>query len=528
MQLQKKTISPEKTNSFSKIFLDYISGKLNDFVAYEPTPEGIAAFIKKNNYDSLDRNVLVAELQKQNAGLKLSDATQKNIEQLKNKNTYTITTGHQLCLATGPLYFIYKIISVINFCETLNKKYPQNYFVPLYWMASEDHDFEEINHINLFNKKFTWNTAQKGRVGDFSLENIDSFLNEIKDVLGENENAKTILQILKTAYSQKNLAEATRFLVNELFGNYGLIVLDGNSKTLKQQFITEIKKDIFENFAFKAVNNSIEKLKAKGYEAQVTPREINLFYAGKNFRERIILENSKFKVLNSDLEFSKGELEKKIETETESFSPNVVTRPLYQQKIIPNAAYVGGPGELAYWLQYKTMFEEASIPFPVLVPRNFVLYIEKGLQQRIEKLNLNVEDFFVGKDKLIKDFALKQQPFDLEKEKEALKKHFEEIKKNISKVDKTLEAATDAELQKNLKSLELLEQKALRAIKQKNEQSLNQIEVIHGRLFPDGVPQERVENFLRFYLSNPNFIEDVRNTLLSPSFSRHLYILTES
>jgi bacillithiol synthase len=528
MQLHKTHIPLEKTKHFSKLFLDHSSGKLKDFSAFEPTLEGIKSFIEKNTYDSLDRNLLVAELQKQNTDLKLSDLTKKNIEQLKNKNTFTITTGHQLCLATGPLYFIYKIISVINLCEALNKKYSENQFVPVYWMASEDHDFEEINHINIFNKKFTWNTDQKGRVGEFSLENMDPFLQEIKDVLGENENAGTILQILRSAYSQKNLADATRFLVNELFGKYGLVILDGNSKTLKQQFIPEIKKDIFENSAFRSVNGSIEQLKKKGYEAQVTPREINSFYADKHLRERIVFENSKYKVLNTDLEFSEGELKNKIENETEKFSPNVVLRPMYQQKIIPNAAYVGGPGEIAYWLQYKTMFEEFGISFPVLMPRNFVLYIEKGLQQRIEKLNLKTEDFFTDKEKLIKNFVLKQQPFDLEKEKVALKKTFEDAKKNISSVDKTLETAAEAELQKNLKSLEALEQKAIRSIKQKNEQALNQIEVIYGRLFPDNIPQERVENFLRFYLGNPNFIEDVRAALSANPVSESLLVLNEA
>jgi uncharacterized protein YllA (UPF0747 family) len=106
MQLQKTQIPLEKTNYFSKLFLDYTAGKLKEFSAFEPTLEGIKNFTEKNKYDSLDRNLLVEELQKQNANIKLSEATKKNIEQLKNKSTYTITTGHQLCLATGPLYFI--------------------------------------------------------------------------------------------------------------------------------------------------------------------------------------------------------------------------------------------------------------------------------------------------------------------------------------------------------------------------------------------------------------------------------------
>ncbi|HXB39728.1 MAG TPA: bacillithiol biosynthesis cysteine-adding enzyme BshC [Bacteroidia bacterium] len=526
MPLSTSTISFEKTRVFSKLFLDYTQGRLKEFYAFEPSLDGIKNFTGKNKYETLNRAVLVEELKKQNSGLKISEFTKKNIESLSDKNTFTITTGHQLCLATGPLYFIYKILSVINLCEKLNAQNDKK-FVPVYWMASEDHDFEEVNHINLFNKKFTWNTEQKGKVGEFSLENINLFLDEVKDVLGENKNAETVLSILKEAYSKKNLADATRYLVNELFGKYGLIILDGNSKTLKQEFIPEIKKDIFEGFAFKQVNSVIEKLKQRGYDAQVTPREINSFYAVKNLRERIVEENGKYKVLNTELSFTKTELEKLIETETEKFSPNVVLRPLYQQKILPNAVYVGGPGEIAYWLQYKTMFEEAGITLPVLIPRNFVLYIEKGLQQRIEKLNLKTEDFFGEKEKLIKGYALKQQPFDLNSGREELKKTFEKIKVNISKVDKTLEAATDAELQKNIKSLEVLEQKAIRSIKQKNEQSLNQIEVIYGRVLPNNIPQERVENFLRYYLSNPNFIEDVRSSISSQPVSQSLLVLTE-
>jgi len=514
MPLAKTTIPFEWTSQFGKLFLDYVNGKLKDYHSYEPNLEGIKKFTEENKYAGLNRALLVEELKKQNAWLKLSDLSKKNIESLLDPNTYTICTGHQLCLATGPLYFIYKILSVINLSGELNKKYADKKFVPVYWMATEDHDVEEINHVNLFNKKFTWSTDQKGRVGEFALTGIDAFLHEIKDVLGENENAGRILELLTAAYSQKNLAEATRYLVNELFGQDGLLILDGNSRVLKQTFIQEIEKDIFENFAFQKVNATIEKLKAQGYQAQVNPREINCFYADKGLRERIVEENAKYKILNTNLSFSKQELQKKIEEETEKFSPNVVLRPLYQQKIMPNAAYVGGPGEIAYWLEYKAMFEEAGIPYPALVPRSFVLYIEKGLQQRIEKLNLKIEDLFGDKNQLIKTYALKQQPFDLENEKETLRKEFLNIRAQISEIDRTLEAATDAELQKNLKGLEALEQKVIRAIKQKSEASINQIETIYGRLFPNNIPQERVENFLRFFIGNPVFIEEVKNQLL--------------
>lgn len=524
MSLAKNTIPFESTKMFSRLFLDYAAGKLKDLYEFEPSAEGVKEFTEKNNYQGLDRKMLVEELKKQNGSLKLSELTHKNIDSLLDSNTFTITTGHQLCLATGPLYFIYKILSAINWCEELNKKFADKKFVPIYWMAGEDHDLEEVNHVNLFNKKFVWNTDQNGRVGEFSLSGIDSFLNEIKDVLGENQNAKTALELLKIAYSQKNLADATRYLVNELFGKYGLVILDGNSATLKKQLVPIIKKDLFENFAFKATNATIEKIKALGHEAQVTPREINSFYADKGLRERIVEENGQYKVLNTELVFSREDIERKIETETEKFSPNVVLRPMYQQTILPNAAYVGGPGEISYWLEYKAMFEEAGVPYPVIIPRNFVLYIEKGLQQRIEKLDLKVEDFFGDKDALIKQYALKQEPFSVEKEIEELEKVFANLKKSIAGVDKTLEAATEAELQKGLKGIEALEQKAIRAIKQKSERSINQIEAIYARIFPGGVPQERVENFLRYYLGNINFIEELKDNLSPEGNSMNILV----
>jgi len=531
MQVKKTVVPFEKTNFFSKLFLDYVndaqSKKLIQFYPYKPTVEGIQDFVSNNAYKDLNRDLLVNELYKQNNDITLSEVTKNNINALKNKTTYTITTGHQLCLVTGPSYFIYKIISCINLCESLNKQNRDKHFVPVYWMASEDHDFEEVNHIYLFNKKISWNTEQKGKVGSFALEGINTFLTEIKQALGESEQGEKLSTLLNNAYSRNTLAHATRYLVNELFGKYGLVILDGDSKAFKQEFIAEIKQDIFENTAFKNVTASNEKLKQQGYEAQVTPREINIFYADKNLRERITKDGDKFKVLNTDISFSKEEIEKLIDAETEKFSPNVVLRPMYQQKILPNAVYVGGPGELAYWLQYKAMFEEAKIAFPVLMPRNFIFYLDKNFQQKMQKLNLSTADFFTEKDKLIKNYALSQQPFSLEKEKEALKNLYNTVRTEISKVDKTLEATSEAELQKNLKGLEMLEQKGIRSIKQKNEQAINQIETTYTRLFPNDIPQERYENFLRFCLTNPDFIDDIKNNTSSFVEENAVIVLNE-
>jgi bacillithiol biosynthesis cysteine-adding enzyme BshC len=296
---------------------------------------------------------------------------------------------------------------------------------------------------------------------------------------------------------------------------------------LKQEFIAEIKKDVFQHAAYNSVTASNEKLKQQGYDAQVTPREINVFYTDKNLRERIVKENEVYKILNTKISFFKEELEKLIDAETERFSPNVVLRPMYQQKILPNAAYVGGPGELAYWLQYQDMFDEAQIPYPVLMPRNFIFYLDKPLQQKMQKLNLVTEDFFTEKDKLVKSYALSQQPFSLENEKETLKDLYNAVRTEISKVDKTLEATSEAELQKALKGIEMLEQKGIRSIKQKNEQAINQIETIYTRLFPNDIPQERVDNFMRYCLTNPDFVNDIKNNTSSFIEEKAVMVLSE-
>ena len=240
-------ISYQETNKFSKLALDYLSEdeKLKPFINHFPTLENFEKQITEKKNNPVNREVLVEVLSQQNNIISLSAKSQKNIESLLNKNTFTVTSGHQLCLFTGPLYFMYKVISTINLAESLQAQYPKNDFVPVFWMATEDHDFQEVNHINLFGNKIEWDSKQSGAVGRMSLGGFGSVLTELKLVLGTSENAKKLISIFEKAYlKHDNLADATRYLVNELFGEYGLVILDGNDKKLKQQFIPTIKKDV--------------------------------------------------------------------------------------------------------------------------------------------------------------------------------------------------------------------------------------------------------------------------------------------
>lgn len=533
MIFSKQHTSLKSTGLFSSLFEDYInqSSQVNPFYNHHISTKDFSTYLDKNKFDYLNRPVLVKALQTQaKLASNTSSSSFANIQLLENNNTYTITTGHQLCLFTGPLYFIYKIASTINLCKSLKENFSDKNFVPIYWMASEDHDFEEINHANVFGKKVVWNSTQKGSVGEFSTEGLQLVIAELKTILGENEKANEILSVFENAYlKHTNLADAARYLVNELFGEYGIIILDGNDSELKQLFKEEFKKDIFENASYKLVSETITELQ-KNYSAQVTPREINIFYKEKCLRERIEKQDEHFVVLNTEISFSKEEIEKIIQTTPEKLSPNVVLRPLYQQKLLPNIAYVGGPGELAYWLEYKTMFDAFNIHLPILMPRNFVMLVDKGTQNKLQKLNLNIEDAFKDGEDLVKQFIKTQHnDIHLEDAKKQLAEIYSSIIETVNSIDKSLVGTTEAEKQKAINGIATIEQKINRALKQKSETDVNQIWSIKEKLFPKNTPQERYDNFSMYYTKyGKEFISNIMETLTYDLESFEYTILKEN
>ena len=500
-------ISYQETNKFSNLVLDYLKKdeKLKPFINHFPTLENFEKQITEKKTHSIDRVVLVDVLSKQNISLYLSEKSKLNIESLKENSTFTVTTGHQLCLFTGPLYFIYKIISTINLAEQLEEKYPNNNFVPVFWMATEDHDFQEINHIHLFGKKIAWDSKQKGAVGRMNLDGFESLLTELKSVLGTSENADKLISLFEESYlNHDNLADATRYLVNELFGKYGLVILDGDEKRIKEQFISTIKKDVLRNGFEESITKCSEDL-ATIYKAQAYVRPINFFKLSEGERELI-----------------KGKItEKEIENNSVSFSPNVLLRPLYQETILPNIAYIGGGAEIAYWMQLKNAFQQENIPFPILILRNSVLFMDDKQNQKRQALGFTINDLFLEEHQLQKKFVLNQKDshISLKDEMDAVENIYSSI--TAKTTDLGLQNSIKSQQQKQLKSFKQLEEKLLRIAKQKNESSLNQISKIKQQLFPDNRLQERYHNFIPFYLKGgDNFIEILKENLnpLNPNF----------
>jgi len=484
----------DSLSRFSPLISDYLNQdqKLKPFYNRFPDEKNFSKQISEKKNQKLDRAVLVEALISQNKDLELSKQSSSNIKSLAEDNVFTITTGHQLCLFTGPLYFIYKIISCINLAEKLNNQFEDKQFVPLFWMASEDHDFEEVNHANLFGKKICWHSNQSGAVGRMNLNNLDVVLDELDAILGESENASYLSNLFRKAYSTKsNLAQASRFLINELFGKYGLVVIDGDDILLKKQFKSIIKNDIEKSKYFQCLSNR-SNLLSLNYKKQANVREINFFKLTPNSRERI-------------------DYNQEIDLPLDSYSPNVLMRPLFQEFILPNIAYVGGGAEIAYWMQLKDVFKLENIVFPMLVLRNSALVIDSNKTKKLEKLNLSFENLFLSEHELHKLFVLNNTNFnnDLSSPIKLIEDIFTSLAKNYE--DSSIKSSINAEKNKQLKSFETFSKKLLKYEKNKHTVSLNQITKIKNSLFPKNIFQERFDSFIPFYLRyGENFIETLK------------------
>lgn len=529
-------ISYSETNYFSKLILDYLDKKeeLSPFYNRFPEIGNFEAQIKEKqqSFSAENRQVLVESLQKQYKGFDVSEATLANIEALSKDTTFTITTGHQLNLFTGPLYFLYKIISVINLTKILKKEHPEYDFVPIYWMATEDHDFAEINYFNLNGKKFQWNSTEKGAeidaVGYLSTEGLDEVLELFSAEIGGGEAADHLKSLFKKAYLEHtNLTEATRYLANELFKQYGLVIMGAQQAELKKLFVPYAENELLEQRSFENTKEKTEKLSNLGYNVQVNPREINLFYLNNGYRERIIKRDGKFYVHEKQIEWTKDEILAELHENPQYFSPNVMMRPLYQEVILPNLCYIGGGGELAYWLELKDYFEAENVPFPMLLLRNSALLQSEKQKEKREKLDISNKELFLKQHELINRKVRKISNIDVDfsKQKEHLVKQFEEMYELAEKTDKSFLGAVKAQEVKQLKGLDHLEKRLLKAQKRKLKDEVSRIADLQNQLFPNRSLQERQTNFSEVYAIYGQELLDTLFEHLNP-LEQHFKILT--
>lgn len=515
--MRHETIELEEANCFPSTFLDYIhtSDKLKPFYNLPPIIESFKQQIADRNFPSERRVLLTKVLNEQYHNFKPSTSTLQNISDLGNENTFTVVTGHQLNIFTGPLYFIYKIVTAINTAKQLKKQYPNYNFVPVYWMATEDHDFEEINHFRLEGEMYRWQTDQKGAVGRFDPSSIKELLDKLP---GKNE------LFVKAYLEHDTLSDAVRYYVNELFGNEGLVVMDADDKQLKASFIPAIEEDVVKHTANQLVEDTNSKLEVIGYTSQVFPRKINFFYLNGDTRKRIIKEGEDYVVMDTELKFSEADIKGLINNQPEKFSPNVILRPLYQEWILPNLAYIGGPSELIYWLQLKGIFDFHKVTFPILMPRNFGLVIKPNEARKMDKFSFDLKEWFINAETLKKYYVSSNTENNLSYSNQIkqLSNLYSTTRKQAEKVDVTLVQHLEALEAKAVSLLKKAEKKLMRADKQHHETKLLQIEAVKSILFPNENLQERTDNFLNFYQDNPNFIEELLSNFDPFNYKMHI------
>jgi bacillithiol biosynthesis cysteine-adding enzyme BshC len=438
--------------------------------------------LKKQSYTAAQRELLAKVLDEKYKDLSVSEKLKSNLNRFKEANTFTVTTGHQLCLMTGPLYFIYKILHVIKLSEDLNKTFPNEHFVPVYWMASEDHDFEEIRSFLLFGQKWTWESSQKGAVGQFDTNDLQPLLQALAEKF-QNQPENEIHRLIEK-FKTPNYGLGFFEFVHELFSVYGLVIIDADNAQLKESAWQIWEKDLYTNDIHNAVSHQTQVLKEQGLSTLVESKETNLFILTKEKRERI--EKPVASLYNKE--------------NCAQLSPNVILRPIYQEWILPNLAYIGGPSEIAYWQQLSLAFETLALPFPLTLQRAGGILLQQKDVELIQKLGFEQQDLLSDKAALKERYLIQvgdQMP-DYEKLQEPwlnYKNNFFELVHHELPQEKRM---IEAELTRIQKQIEALEEKFEKMRKAKFDKALKQIEQLSERIQPKGQLQERTSNLLSF------------------------------
>jgi bacillithiol biosynthesis cysteine-adding enzyme BshC len=490
---------------YPTLIKDYLTGELKKkrIIDWDYSIDSIIQKTAQRKFES--REVLLSSLKSQNCDINLSEASIENLKNLKQDNCFTVCTGHQLCIYGGPAYFYSKILEVIKLSKQLNAQQNTYKYVPVFWMASEDHDFEEISEVNLFNNNLKWDYDTKGAVGKLSSDGLREIQNQFTAILGNSEKSVNLSKIFEQAYnSGKNLTQATRYFVNEFFGEYGLLIIDGDDPKLKQCLSPIIYKEIQNKITESSVNKGISRLSE--YKTQAKPRPINLFYLNTNYRERIIIKDNTVQTVDGKFNWEIDEFLKIATTNPEEISPNVLLRPVYQELCLPNVAYLGGAGEISYWLELPELFKALEVPFPIPTVRNSYVFLSQKQLDTITALNLKISDFFKDKDIIIKEYLENNsgETIKLSGEKEQLRQLFETIKEKSLKIDRNLSNVVQGELKRSFSAMENMEKRFRNSEKINKNQQTARITKIKSVFFPHGVFQERRNSFFDFIIKSEN------------------------
>ncbi len=496
--------------------IDYLDGRnLTNFLPFHFADfDAYQKIAKQLSQRSFPRELVSEVLREQNRLFDSGDLTLKNIESLKDSESFVVVGGQQTGLFGGPLYTLYKAITVIKLADGLSKKIGR-IVVPIFWMASDDHDFAEVNHINLLNlsgqvEQIFYSGEDNGKIPiaarNLSTEIEDNF-QILKSYLPETEFRTHILDSLESAYKKNNyFADSFAIWLQHVLRDYGLIVINPSDKKFKQIAIPLFQKEIEEESPVsKAVMDQTEALIKLGYAPQLQLKGglLNLFYHSPE-REIIAISNGNLVFKDSGKQYSKSQLIQILCDHPEQFSPNAALRPLFQDTLFPTLAIVLGPSELAYYAQLKKAYDCMDVIMPIAFPRTSITLIEPKTEKILRKYNLTIQDIFQQRERIINLVAEREIPksmfLSIDEGEKVVAKIWQELVENAKQFDQNLKKPAEIAKGRSTNQFDFLRKKLMQAARQKDETLKSQMQKLVNSVYPNNAPQERVFNLLPFYI----------------------------
>lgn len=541
MELKKLTIS--ESNSLFDAYLNNFN-KVKDFYPHN-FESGWDAVIQKRKNEKFERNKIVEILNRQNKAWGAPQPVFENISELNSDNCFMAITGQQAGIFSGPLYTIYKILTTIKLSEWLGSKYSDSHFIPCFWMEVDDHDFQEINHIQFFNKNNELHRLEISEEPNDSLKpiytrqitsDIANWKQIIKDEFHKTEFLDDILEKFFKCYSAKEFyPNAFAKLITEVFGKYGLVVLNPADPKLKKIGQPFFEKALEANDQIHEVFEERNQLLIKSefpVQIQLQPNQTLLFYTdNEGNRVRIdSTQNGDFLLKYNDHNepLAKSKLAEIIKDTPEQISPNVALRPLIQDYIFPTVGYIAGPAEVTYFAQISAIYNHFEQTMPVIYPRHRITIIENKIQRILDKLEIDISELFKHKSDFL-EFHIQQKQSkttfnEIESIQNEINQKVDQLEKIISEIDPTLINTIQKTGQKINSNIEQVIHKLTNAIEQKEAVEINQVKRTLLHLFPENNFQERVINIIYLLIKyGPDFIHNLYEKL--PVDSKEHYIL---
>lgn len=524
---------------FSKLFQDYCSGSGTIYSYFETNPakwDSVLSFQETFNFKG-DRNRSANLLKKVNQAFLNSDVTKRQIENIRDPNSLVIATGQQVTLFGGPLFTVYKTITAILYARRLEKKIGSP-VVPVFWLADEDHDIDEVATIHLPDSNSVKSVFydHKGYIdappaSTITLGNeLEKVRDLLKNALDETDFTGELLHQIDDCYRpDRTFGKAFGELLMKYFGKHGLLLAGSLDPEIKSHTKHLIAKAV-ESHA--ELSNSLDdttySLKEDGYHDQVQIQPSNLFYLNEEGqRIKIQFVDDKWSIPGK--KWSTDELLTEIDETPENFSPNVFLRPVLQDHLLPVAGYVGGPGEIAYYAQMKAFYEVFGHRMPVIIPRFSITIFESAINRILDELPFEWPHYLNRIEDLEKQFVETHESADIEKIFGIWKSHIDELshakRKEIGKIDPTLKASVGKAKATYFSELDKLKGKVYRSVKDQEKIQIDRIKRIKNNLFPNGNLQEREIAFI-YYLNKygPDFYDRILNDLEEEVPYNHLSI----